>query len=870
MERFRFPEATLQEMERMAIPFAVYQFIDRRIVTLILSDGFCSLFGYDDKKAAYSDMDRNMYRYTHPDDVMRISDAALKFALNKSDYNVIYRSRKPNDSKYSIIHATGRHVYMNGGERIAYVWYTDEGTYEEGDDAPESGLRLSLQKSLHEESILKASYYDYLTGMPSISYFFDLANAGKEAMYAKGIRPVMLFFDINGMKYYNDKHGFAAGDKLIRSLANLLTDYFGSERCSRFGSDRFAVFSEDDGIETKLYKLFSEWNGTSPENPPVRIGIYRDCFGDVHAGTACDRAKMACDAIKNIRSSAFNYFSEDLLNSLKSRQYIIENLDTAMENGWIKVYYQPIVRAVSGKVCDEEALSRWIDPVKGIMSPSDFIPTLEEAGLVYKLDLYVIDRVLEKLKAQREKGLFVVPQSVNLSRSDFDCCDIVEEIRRRVDDAGISRELITIELTESMIGSDFEFIKKQMSRFQSLGFSVWIDDFGSGYSSLDVLQNINFQLIKFDMSFMHQFSSGNSGKIILTELMRMANALGMDTLCEGVETEEQIAFLREIGCSKLQGFYYCKPIPLDQIFERYEKGMQIGFENPKESDYFDTIGKLNLYDLAMIANDDEKGFVNYFDALPMAIIEINNGKFKLARSNRSYINFIKKRYGINLSKNKNALNDIINDGNSSIFTETLNRCYKTSGNRMFYDETLKDGSTVHSFIKKLCENPETKTTAIAFAALSITDPDQGASYANIARALASDYFNLFYVDLETDSFIEYSSDSNGTEPAVERQGQDFFAESRKEAYYYLHEDDAPRFVAAFTKENVIKELDEHGVFTQNYRLGINGEYVYVRMKAMRLVKGGRFIIIGVSSIDSRVKKNSADKLAAEVNREILQ
>jgi EAL domain-containing protein (putative c-di-GMP-specific phosphodiesterase class I) len=222
------------------------------------------------------------------------------------------------------------------------------------------------------------------------------------------------------------------------------------------------------------------------------------------------------------------------------------------------------------------------------------------------------------MNVQITEGLNVVPHSLNLSRSDFEACDIVEEICKRVDDAGVSRSKITIEITESIIGSDFEFMKKQVERFKELGFPVWLDDFGSGYSSMEMLQSIDFDLIKFDMSFMKRLDEGENGKIILAELMRMANALGMDTVCEGVETDEQVWFLREIGCSKLQGFYYTRPISFEMILDRYEKGIQIGFEDPEESDYYESIGRLNLYDMTAIASGDETTFNNIFNTIPVS------------------------------------------------------------------------------------------------------------------------------------------------------------------------------------------------------------------------------------------------------------
>ena len=219
--------------------------------------------------------------------------------------------------------------------------------------------------------------------------------------------------------------------------------------------------------------------------------------------------------------SCFNYFDEKMLNSADNYSYVVNNLDRALSEHWIRVYYQPIVRASTGKICDEEALSRWIDPIKGYMSPSEFIPVLEESRLIWKMDLYVLEQILLKMKEQEQEGFPLVPQSLNLSREDFDACDIVEEVTKRVDGAGIPRKLLTIEITESVVGSDFDFIRQQILRFQELGFMVWMDDFGSGYSALEVLKDVKFDLIKFDMSFLKRFEEGEENRIILRNLLKM-------------------------------------------------------------------------------------------------------------------------------------------------------------------------------------------------------------------------------------------------------------------------------------------------------------------------------------------------------------
>ncbi|MBO7703006.1 MAG: GGDEF domain-containing protein [Solobacterium sp.] len=850
MERYEYTPQERAILEGLQQPFAVYQFVDNRVVPLILSKGFSELFGFADLSSAYSYMNLDMYRNIHPDDISRIADAAVRFMTDDEPYNIIYRVIKSETQGYHIIHAIGKHVLRDSGVRLAEIWYTDEGVYSDDAAMTGTGLNASLNNALHEESMLKASHYDYLTGLPNLAYFFELAESGKTSIINAGSQPVLLFMDLNGMKFFNSKNGFSEGDRLLRAFADLLAQTFRKDRCCHIGSDHFAAFMEEDGMETVLQKLFQDCaklNGG--ESLPVRVGIYPNRLEDVPVSIAVDRAKIACDAIRNVFESVFHYYDERLKDEAERRQYILTHLDQAIQEGWIQAYYQPIVRAVNGHVCDEEALARWIDPERGFLSPAEFIPYLEDAALIYKLDLHVLELVLKKMKDQKASGLHIVPHSVNLSRSDFSACDIVEEIRRRVDESGISRDRITIEITESTVSRDFDFMKNQISRFQELGFEVWMDDFGSGYSSMDVLQSVKFDTLKFDMSFMQKLDEGESGKIILTELIKMATALGLDTVCEGVETESQAHFLREIGCSKLQGFYYCRPIPLSEIVERYDKGIQIGYENPEEAAYYEVVGKVNLYDFNMIAGQKDNALYQFFNVLPMGIIEINGDSTRFMRSNSSYREFIKRFVGLDLSFEGSAFARY-----SDAFMNNVVRTCCELGTRAFYDEKMPDGSVVHSFARRIGINPVNGNIAVAIVVLSISDPNEAMSYSDIARALASDYYNIYAVDLETERFIEYTSPVGGESLAMERHGEDFFAITVKAADIRIYEEDREWFLNAFTKENIVRELDEHGVFTIVYRLIDTGAPMYASMKITRMDAGGSRIILGISLIDSQMEK----------------
>ena len=578
----------------------------------------------------------------------------------------------------------------------------------------------TLEETLREGA-LEGNYYDTLTGLQGTAHFFKEAHDKRAKELSEGGHPVFLYCDVNGMKYYNERNSFAVGDKLLLSLARLLADRFGDGHCSRLGSDKFVVYCVEEGLEDKLKDVFKKWEELNGDDcPAIRVGIYPDRKGDIMIGAACDRAKMARDTIYNSYVSAYKFFDEKLREDAEMQQYVNSHLDEAIRDEHIDIYFQPIVRATNGRVCDEEALARWNDPEKGMLTPDKFIPALEKANLIYKLDLYMVEKVLKKLQKQKEAGLYLVPQSVNLSRADFDSCDMVEEIRKRVDEAGVPHDLISIEITESIIGSDFDFIKTQVERFRALGFPVWLDDFGSGYSSMDVLQSMTFDLIKFDMRFMQQFDKSKNNRVILSELVRMTDALGIDTICEGVETEEQVEFLREIGCAKLQGYYYARPMPLEKILERYATGTQIGFENPEESSYFNAIDRINLHDLTVVTQEEEEELRNYFDTVPMAIIEVRGNKARFTRTNKAYREFMLRTFNFDLSGLSGTSFEETPEGPGMPFVIMLRQCCNKGG-RAVFDEKMPDGMVVHSFMRRIACNPLTETIAAAVAVLAISD-----------------------------------------------------------------------------------------------------------------------------------------------------
>ena len=867
MGKYKYDEKELKLIEECCIPMAVYQFIDKRVVTIALSKGLLDLTNCASFEEAYDLMDHNMYRDTHPDDIARIADEAVRFATEGGVYDIRYRSKSPEG--YLIIHSIGKHIIKGDGTRLAVIQYINEGLYHENDSDNSPLFSIVIDKKLN---------YDHLTGLPHMNYFFELAEAFHVNALAEGKDHAMLFLDFCGLKTFNQKFGYAEGDRIIKGAGDLLAKHFSRDNCCRTTADHFTVYTYLDDLEEHLSQFMEEVKSVSDKKvPPVRIGIYNtelDKYSDFPSATAAtDRAKIACDSCGEIFESEIRYFDEKMLKQYEDKIYVLDNIDKALENEWIKVYYQPMVRTSNGSVCTEEALARWMDPEKGMIPPLSFIPVLEDAKISYKLDLYIVEQVCRKLKVQAENNLFVVPNTINLSRTDFYACDMVEEITKRVDAAGLCHKKIIIEITESVVTDDIEYMKIQIDRFHEAGFEVWMDDFGAGYSSPSILQEIHFDTIKIDKLFVDNITTNESSRIIINEFVRLFNGLGCETVAEGVETAEQVAFLTEIGCTKLQGYYYCKPISLKDILERYEQGKQIGFENPKESDYYATIGNVNLYDISTVA-EEHTGLQNYFNTIPMFIVEANDEGMRFIRGNKGIRDFIHRYYP-----------DLFHTGFLPYFHEydlghefsdAVKQCRET-GIQLVVDVRTDKDAIIHTLITKIATNPEKNVSAISVAILGYVDNDlelkqkeemeriqqERKAYERV-MALSGDYIVIYSVDPKTDHFVEFSASDSFRRFGIPHEGEDFFGQSVLRSSKILFIEDQNLYLSMFTRENVLKDIEEKGLFTLNYRLMLDGVPKYVSLKAALIEEdNGPKIIVGLVDTDAQVKKD------IEYNRKLM-
>ncbi|SFG79530.1 EAL domain-containing protein [Oribacterium sp. WCC10] len=529
----------------------------------------------------------------HPDDYDEV-EASIKLQVGESEDNF-------DQVHYRIRTKTGKVLNI---EDIARLY----------EDPVEGPLFYVFVSTFH-------SKVDPLTGLPNKEYFMKTARTECRKMHMQHKDMVIINFDLNGLKRFNSRYRMEEGDKLILCFADILKRHFDGHCCSRFGEDHFYAFAESADIEVILNQIIGELqSANNGRTLTVRIGI-AGYTPDEAISEICDKAKIASDNLIDAMESDYVWFNEDIKDKHLSREYILRHFDQAIAEGWIEPFYQPVVRTLNGRVCGFEALARWKDPEYGILLPSEFITILEENHISYKLDMYIIGKVVEMLHRRKEYGQPVVPVSVNLAQSDFDLCDPVTIISSLCDSHGISRNLISIEIAETALMNDRGLIRNAINRFHKSGFEVWMDDFGEGYSSLNILKEFSFDGIKMDIDFLKDMNEKSRQIIIMA--IRMAKSIGMHTLAEGVEKPEHCEFLKSIGCEKIQGYVYSKPLMFDEVL-RHMSDSGLIFEPGEVYEFY-----------------QKAGLVDLVSPVPLALFLYDGRRFKTLFKNEPYSSEVK-------------------------------------------------------------------------------------------------------------------------------------------------------------------------------------------------------------------------------------
>ncbi len=417
---------------------------------------------------------------------------------------------------------------------------------------------------------LNATRRDELTGLPSRKAFFekaeDMIRSREAGCY------VLSAMDIDNFKVVNDQFGNAHGDELLRHIARTLSEGFDAIGgvCCRMTADRFAALYPRDAIsDEEIARILARAATFDADMPAVTIstGKYIVTETDLGVSAMYDRTVIAQSLVKGRFDAHTAVYDEKMRENILREQEIVNEMTDALRSGQFEPWYQPQFNHETGALIGAEALVRWRHPVKGLISPDRFIPVFERNGFIYAMDRFIWDNVCARMRRWMDEGRAPLPVSVNISRFDLFRDDFFDTVVSIIHKHGVPVHMLHLEITESAFVSSGEHMIAIVKKLTDYGFIVEIDDFGSGYSSLNTLKDVPANMLKLDLRFLESDGTSQRGGSILESVVRMARWLGMPVIAEGVETIEQAEYLKSIGCLYVQGYLYSRPLPADE-YER--------------------------------------------------------------------------------------------------------------------------------------------------------------------------------------------------------------------------------------------------------------------------------------------------------------
>lgn len=489
----------------------------------------------------------------------------------------------------------------------------------------------------------------------------------------------LIRIDIDRFKVFNDTFGVAAGDKVLKKMGSILQKIHSRLTIyGRWHADHFLICTPRDNYNPdKLVKILA--SSLQKEFPEfefvVRAGINRIDDINVDPSILCDRAMLALKTLKESYTEHIAYYDENMRTELLEEQKLINEMETALANHEFQVYIQPQYNYATHRLSGAEALVRWIHPQKGVISPGLFIPIFEKNGFITRLDEYIWEEACRLQKQWVDQGLSPVPVSVNISRKDVYNPDLCKTLCNLIEKYELPVELLRLEITESACMDNPDQLIEIVSELKSHGFVLEMDDFGSGYSSLNTLKDVPVDILKLDMKFLEATEDQSNaekairGGTILSSIVRMAGRLNLPIIAEGVETLEQADFLKSIGCLIMQGYYFAKPIPAQE----YENILKEG-PYPIDKEYEAPTGsKVDFLDFSPQITEI---FNNFMGA--SAIIEFNPETYHIdiMRMNQAFLEAMNLDPH-DIPQEKDFKKEVFGSEGIHDFANLLNECLET-------------------------------------------------------------------------------------------------------------------------------------------------------------------------------------------------
>ena len=501
-----------------------------------------------------------------------VSEAAIPHAHSKiSSYVTVSQGH------YLAVPKNGHTLldYLTAADAVMYkVKSGSKNNYRIEQEQSDSGGErpAMLRQNDSEQSIEWGSYHDYLTQLFNREGFYKEVsgilkdNPDKEYYIVRS--------NIRNFKLVNQLFGYDKGNEILVDIADVLRNgRIDNEAAGRIHGDHFVFLIEKSKFDEQcILECFREQSRKIENSEYVlqfHIGVYEIIDKSLDVSIMCDRANIAISSGKNDHEMIITYYQDQMMDNIIKESYIVAEFDRALELGNFKVFLQPILDD-SSEVVGAEALVRWYDPeTDSFIAPGDFIETLEKTGLIYKLDLFVWEKVAELLADWKGTSMDGMSISVNVSPLDIIYVDISKTFENLADKYNIDPSRLNIEFTETSLISDVERYNELITSLHDKGFKVEIDDFGTGYSSLNMLRTIKADVIKIDKAFLDELETVEKSRYILESIVDMSKKLSMTVIAEGVETQMQVDYLKGVGCDLFQGFFFSKPIPIKDFVEEY-------------------------------------------------------------------------------------------------------------------------------------------------------------------------------------------------------------------------------------------------------------------------------------------------------------
>ncbi|MDX1810732.1 MAG: EAL domain-containing protein [Gammaproteobacteria bacterium] len=541
------------------------------IITKYTPDGFCCYASPSVKKVlGYNPcelLNKSLFEYFHPDDVKSRRKFYTKLIEQPSNESVCYRIRHADDK---------------------YIWLETQNTAIRDPETNEVVEIVSVSRDITErketeERLLYLANFDSLTGLPNRALFRDRLRRAVARAQRNDSKLALFFIDLDRFKTINDSLGHHAGDQLLRSVAKRLKQFAREgDTIARLGGDEFTVIlegiqdSEDAAtVAEKIIELmrppFRLDGHQLVVSPSIGITIFPDDADDMRS--LLKNADTAMYRSKENSGNCFEFYTSDMNEKAYEALVLENNLRSALDKNQFRLHYQPQIDLHSKSIIGIEALMRWEHPEQGLLNPEEFIPFIEETGLIEPIGEWVLKEACKEAKLWQEKGLPPVRVAVNLSMRQFVANDLVQKVASALEEAELDPKYLELEITESFLAQNVDQATEILHELHELGVELSIDDFGTGYSSLAYLKQFPLNTLKIDQSFVSDITTNPEAAAIAEAIIALGQSLKLNVIAEGVENEEQTFFLRGHGCDWVQGYLFSKPLPSEKIIPWMKKNI---------------------------------------------------------------------------------------------------------------------------------------------------------------------------------------------------------------------------------------------------------------------------------------------------------